>query len=176
VTPYGAGLIDGARGQLISSWLIEKLAPSASARTAWRKPMGEAALQLQPIGYVASPLRTRAEVPRQGDEGTPDARIVILDPFVAGLGDLRPGMDLVVLTSLHQAARDTLRTRPRNDPAAREQGVSSMRSPDRPNPLGLHRVRLLTIDGPELEARGLEAIGATRMVDLKPTLDAHLER
>ena len=133
-------------------------------------------LELQVIGRVRSPLRDPADAPRQGDEGAPRARLV-LDPAVwPGLDGLRVGAEMLVLTWLHRARRDVLRTRPRNDPDRQEQGVFTTRSPDRPNPLGLHRVRVIAFDGNAVEVDGLEAVDGTPVVDLKPLLGPVDER
>ncbi len=101
--------------------------------------------QVKPIGWVESPLTERAQAPRQGDEGAPDAWLVF-EPWVAdGIRGIVPGAGLIVLTWLDRADRDVLVTRPRDDPARPPTGVFSTRSPDRPNPVGLHRVQVLAI-------------------------------
>src|SRR5215475_9760419 len=97
--------------------------------------------QVVPIGWVESPLKDRAQAPRQGDEGAPDAWLAFQPEVAEGLRDLAPGAEIIVLTWLDRAARDVLVTRPRDDPARPATGVFSTRSPDRPNPVGLHRVR-----------------------------------
>jgi tRNA-Thr(GGU) m(6)t(6)A37 methyltransferase TsaA len=103
--------------------------------------------ELHPIGRVESPLVDRAAAPKQGDEGSPEAWLVF-DPAVRdGLRDLEPGTDVLVLTWLDRARRDVLTTRPRDDPRNPEVGVFSTRSPDRPNPIGLHRVRITAVEG-----------------------------
>jgi tRNA-Thr(GGU) m(6)t(6)A37 methyltransferase TsaA len=132
---------------------------------------------LRPIGRVLSPLRDPADAPKQGDEGAPEARLE-LDPAVAeGLGDLRAGDEVLVLTWLHRADRGVLRVHPRDDASVPLRGVFSTRSADRPNPIGIHRVRVLEIERPTLlRVSGLEAIDDTRIVDLKPVLDAVDER
>jgi tRNA-Thr(GGU) m(6)t(6)A37 methyltransferase TsaA len=133
-------------------------------------------LELHVIGVVRSPLHDPAEAPRQGDEGAPRARLV-LDPQVwPGLDGLQAGAELLVLTWLHRARRDVLRTRPRDDPSREEQGVFTTRSPDRPNPLGLHRVRVVAFEGYAVEVDGLEAVDGTPVVDLKPLLGPVDER
>jgi len=93
-----------------------------------------------------------------------------------GLRDLQPGAEVIVLTWLHQADRDVLRVHPRDDLKNPEQGVFSTRSPDRPNPIGLHRVEILSIEGTRIRVRNLEVVDGTPVVDVKPTLDAALER
>jgi len=93
-----------------------------------------------------------------------------------GLRDLRPGTDVIVLTGLDRARRDVLRVHPRGDPANPEQGVFSTRSPDRPNPIGLHRVRILSIEGRRIYVRNLEALDGTPIMDVKPVLDPGLDR
>jgi tRNA-Thr(GGU) m(6)t(6)A37 methyltransferase TsaA len=125
---------------------------------------------VNPIGRVRSPLTDRAAAPRQGDEGAPPAEIVLRPEFGPALDGLRPGDDLLVLTWLHLARRDELTTRPRDDPDRAEQGVFSTRSPDRPNPIGLHRVRVTSIEGTTIRVLDLEALDGTPVVDLKPVL------
>lgn len=132
--------------------------------------------ELHPIGRVQSPLTDRASAPKQGDEGAPDAWLVFDEAFATGLRDLAPGIDVLVLTWLDRADRTVLETRPRDDPAAREHGVFSTRSPDRPNPIGLHRVAIVAIDGLRIHVRDLEAIDGTPILDVKPVLDRTLER
>ena len=125
---------------------------------------------LRPIGRVSSPLADPGTAPKQGFEGAPDAWLVF-DPDVAdGLRDLGVGADVFVLTWLHQARRDVLAVHPRDDPRNPETGVFSTRSQDRPNPIGLHRVRVAAVDGLRVLVRGLEAVDGTPVVDVKPVL------
>ena len=132
--------------------------------------------QVVPIGWVESPLTDRAQAPRQGDEGAPDAWLVF-DPKVAeGIRDLAAGAEILVLTWLDRAARDVLVTRPRDDPARPPTGVFSTRSPDRPNPIGVHRVRIVATDGLRMRVRPLEALDKTPVLDVKPVLDKTAER
>jgi tRNA-Thr(GGU) m(6)t(6)A37 methyltransferase TsaA len=132
--------------------------------------------QVEPIGWVESPLTERAQAPRQGDEGAPAAWLVF-DPQVAdGLRDLGPGTEIIVLTWLDRADRGVLVTRPRSDPARPLTGVFSTRSPDRPNPIGLHRVRVLAVEGLRVQVGPLEALDKTPVIDVKPVLDAAAER
>jgi tRNA-Thr(GGU) m(6)t(6)A37 methyltransferase TsaA len=133
-------------------------------------------MQLVSIGTVSSPLKHRDDAPKQGDEGAPEARLEI-DPAVAeGLVGIAEGDELLVLTWLDRAERDVLRVNPRNDPSRGIQGVFSTRSPDRPNPIGLHRVTVLELDGARLRVSGLEALDGTPIVDLKPLLRSIEER
>lgn len=132
--------------------------------------MAGRAPSLRPIGRVESPLVETALAPKQGDEGAPDAWLV-LDPAVAdGLADVRAGDEAIVITWLHRARRDVLRVHPRDDPAAPLRGVFSTRSADRPNPIGLHRVRVLAVEGTRVRVAGLEAVDGTPVLDLKPAL------
>jgi tRNA-Thr(GGU) m(6)t(6)A37 methyltransferase TsaA len=125
---------------------------------------------LRPIGWVRSPLVRLATAPKQGDEGAPDAWIEF-DPSVReAVRDLRAGIDVIVLTWLDRARRDVLVTRPRDDPSRPEVGVFSTRSPDRPNPIGLHRVTIVAVDGDRIQVRNLEALDGTPVVDVKPVL------
>jgi tRNA-Thr(GGU) m(6)t(6)A37 methyltransferase TsaA len=132
--------------------------------------------QVVPVGWVESPLTSRAQAPRQGDEGAPDAWLVFEPGVADGIRDLDTGTEVLVLTWLDRAARDVLVTRPRDDPARPPTGVFSTRSPDRPNPIGLHRVRILAIDGLRVLVRPLEALDKTPILDVKPVLDKTTER
>ncbi|HEU5001405.1 MAG TPA: tRNA (N6-threonylcarbamoyladenosine(37)-N6)-methyltransferase TrmO [Actinomycetota bacterium] len=128
------------------------------------------AIDLTPIGRVESPLTGRALAPKQGDEGSPEAWLVFHQEVADALTDLAPGTEILVLTWLHQARRDTLRTHPRDDQSQPERGVFSTRSPDRPNPIGLHRVPVLEVDGLRIKVGHLEAIDGTPVLDVKPVL------
>jgi len=132
--------------------------------------------QVVPIGWVESPLKERAQAPRQGDEGAPDAWLVFQPEVAEGLRDLAAGSEIIVLTWLDRAARDVLVTRPRDDPARPPTGVFSTRSPDRPNPVGLHRVQVVAAEGLRILVRPLEALDKTPVIDVKPVLDAATER
>ena len=114
-------------------------------------------MQLAAIGTVESTLRDRASAPLQGDEGAPEATIAFDEGVAAALDGIAPGDEVLVLTWLHEAARDVLRVNPRGDRSRAEQGVFATRSPDRPNPIGLHRVTVVAVDG-------------TPVVDVKPVL------
>ena len=133
-------------------------------------------MELQAIGTVASPLKDLAAAPKQGDEGAPDAWLVFDAGVADGLDGIAPGDELVVLTWLDRAARDVLRVHPRGDLRRPAQGVFTTRSPDRPNPIGLHRVTVLEVDGLRLRVRDLEALDGTPVVDVKPVLGGVGER
>jgi tRNA-Thr(GGU) m(6)t(6)A37 methyltransferase TsaA len=127
--------------------------------------------ELVPIGWVRSPLQHLAAAPKQGHEGAPDARIQVESRFLPGLDRLAAGQDLLILTWLHQSRRDVLAVHPRDDPSQPLTGVFATRSSDRPNPIGLHRVRLLALEsGGVLHVSGMEAIDGTPVVDIKPAL------
>jgi len=127
--------------------------------------------QLRPIGVVRSELSDRDAAPKQGDEGAPDAWLVFDDDLDDALRDLEAGAEIIVLTWLHLARRNILRVRPRDHPANAKRGVFSTRSPDRPNPIGMHRVRILEVDGRRLRVNDMEAVDGTPIVDVKPVLD-----
>jgi tRNA-Thr(GGU) m(6)t(6)A37 methyltransferase TsaA len=132
--------------------------------------MSEARYWLRPIGWVQSPLTERDQAPRQGDEGAPGAWLV-LEPAVAdAMADLEPGSEVILLTWLDRASRDVMRVHPRGDESRPLEGVFSTRSPDRPNPIGLHTVRIVAIEGTRIEVRNLEALDKTPILDLKPVL------
>jgi tRNA-Thr(GGU) m(6)t(6)A37 methyltransferase TsaA len=125
---------------------------------------------LEPIGHVVSPLTDAADAPRQGDEGAPDAWLVIAEAYAAAAADIRPGQDLLVLTWLDRARRDVQTVHPRGDAGRPEEGVFTTRSPHRPNPVGLHRVRVIAVNGLRIEVGDLEALDGTPLVDIKPVL------
>jgi tRNA-Thr(GGU) m(6)t(6)A37 methyltransferase TsaA len=138
--------------------------------------MTKASYEVRPIGVVESPLVDREAAPRQGDEGSPDAWLVF-DPGVSeGIRDLQIGTEILVLTWLDRARRDVLTVHPRGDARNPMTGVFSTRSPDRPNPIGLHRVRIESIDGTRVRVRNLEALDGTPIVDVKPLLGPIDER
>jgi tRNA-Thr(GGU) m(6)t(6)A37 methyltransferase TsaA len=126
---------------------------------------------IRPIARVHSSLKDRAAAPKQGSEGAPDARLEILPDFAQGLDGLEVGQQIVILTWLHEAEREVLKVHPRGDKRNPLTGVFATRSPDRPNPVGLHRVTILGIEsGRWLSVQGLEAIDGTPVVDIKPVL------
>ena len=133
--------------------------------------MSDEAYRLRPVGRVESPLTDPDLAPRQGDEGSPEAWLVFTPEVGAGLRDLRPGADVLVLTWLDRARRDVLAVHPRGDESRPETGVFSTRSPHRPNPIGLHRVRVLDVDGLRVRVADLEAVHGTPVLDVKPVLD-----
>jgi tRNA-Thr(GGU) m(6)t(6)A37 methyltransferase TsaA len=128
------------------------------------------AFELTPIGHVESPLTDPATAPKQGDEGAPDAWLVLEPAVLPALDGVSAGDEAIVLTWLDRAARDVLRVHPRDDESRPQQGVFSTRSPDRPNPIGLHRVEVVSIDGGRVRVRNLEAVDGTPVLDLKPVL------
>src|SRR3954466_9068668 len=133
-------------------------------------------MELVAIGRVESPLTDRAAAPKQGDEGAPDAWLVLRPGVAEGLDGIRPGDELIVLTWLDRARRDVLRVHPRGDVTNPEQGVFNTRSPARPNPIGLHAIEVVAIDGPRVRVRNLEAVDGTPVLDLKPVLRGIGER
>jgi len=126
--------------------------------------------EVRPVARVESPLQERGTAPKQGDEGAPPARVVFAPEFRPAAADLRPGDRLVLLTWLHEADREVQAVHPRGDPDRPREGVFSTRSPDRPNPIGLHTVTVTAADGGTLTVTGLEAIDGTPVLDVKPVL------
>jgi tRNA-Thr(GGU) m(6)t(6)A37 methyltransferase TsaA len=125
---------------------------------------------VRPIGVVRSELRRREDAPRQGREGAPDAWVELSPRLLDGLRGLEAGEEVVLVTWFHEADRGVLQVHPRNDETLPLTGVFLTRSPDRPNPLGLHRVRVLQIEGNRLRVGPLEAIDGTPVVDIKAVL------
>jgi tRNA-Thr(GGU) m(6)t(6)A37 methyltransferase TsaA len=126
--------------------------------------------ELQPVGWVESPLTDPATAPKQGHEGSPEAWLVFDPPVLDAIREIRPGDELIVLTWLDRARRDVLRVHPRDDVANPEQGVFKTRSADRPNPIGLHPVEVVAVEGERVRVRNLEAVDGTPIIDVKPVL------
>ena len=138
--------------------------------------MSQTSYQIQPIGWVESPLDDRDLAPKQGDEGAPDAWLVFNSNMRPAIRDLELGTEIIVLTWLDRARRDVLVVHPRSDPNKPQRGVFSTRSPDRPNPIGLHNVQILEISDTRIRVRNLEALDKTPIVDIKPVLEPIRER
>ena len=138
-----------------------------SAKATHAVPAGA---RLRPIGVVRSGIRERSEAPRQGSEGAPDAWLEVHPWAAEGLQGLSAGDEIIVVTWLHRAHRDVLRVHPRSDPRNPLTGVFATRSPDRPNPLGLHPVVVRAVDGNRLRIGPIEVIDGTPVVDVKPVL------
>jgi tRNA-Thr(GGU) m(6)t(6)A37 methyltransferase TsaA len=132
--------------------------------------------QLRPVGRVESPLRDRAAAPKQGDEGAPQARVVFLREFREAAGGLRKGDEMILLTWLHLGRRDVLSVHPRGDAKRPLTGVFATRSPERPNPIGLHTVVIEAVERDAIAVRALEAIDGTPVLDVKPVLGRVDER
>ena len=125
---------------------------------------------IHPIGFIHSDLRARNDAPRQGHEGAPDVWLEVSPRFGEALQGLTSGQEIIIITWLHQAPRQVLKVHPRDDVSSPLAGVFSTRSPARPNPLGLHRVTVRTIDGNRLRIGPMEAIDGTPVADIKPVL------
>jgi tRNA-Thr(GGU) m(6)t(6)A37 methyltransferase TsaA len=130
----------------------------------------EGDLVLRPIGRVESPLTDPEAAPKQGYEGAPDSWLVFDAELLEGLDGIRPGDRVIVLTWLDRARRDILRVHPRDDMSNPMRGVFGTRSADRPNPIGLHEVEIVSIEEGRMLVRNLEALDGTPIVDVKPVL------
>ncbi len=126
--------------------------------------------EVKAIGRVESSLTDLGSAPRQADEGAPRAWLVFEPTVLEGLRNLRPGDEVLLFTWLDRARRDVLRVHPRGDPSRAEEGVFSTRSPHRPNPIGLHRVEIIAVDGARVQVHSLEAVDGTPILDVKPLL------
>lgn len=138
--------------------------------------MGEARYELRPVGRVRSALTDPTEAPRQGDEGAPEAWLVFEAEVADALVGIREDAEVLLFTWLDRARRDVLTVHPRGDRSRAATGVFDTRSPHRPNPIGLHRVRVVAVDGLRVRVAGLEAIDGTPIVDVKPLLGPVDER
>jgi len=138
--------------------------------------MTETSYTIRPIGVIRSELDSREAAPLQGYEGAPEAWLELTAPVAQGLAGITPGDELIVLTWLHRARRDVLQVHPRGRLEAPLTGVFATRSPDRPNPVGLHRVSVLEVAGQRLRVAPIEAIDGTPVVDIKPVLASSEDR
>jgi tRNA-Thr(GGU) m(6)t(6)A37 methyltransferase TsaA len=132
--------------------------------------MSDDGLELRPVATVRSSLTDLASAPKQAHEGAPEAWLEFDPAVLEALDGLRPGDEIIVLTWLDRADRGVLRVHPRGDPANPIRGVFATRSPARPNPIGLHPVRILAIDGTRVRVSALEALDGTPVLDVKPVL------
>ena len=132
--------------------------------------------ELRPVGVIRSTLTSRHEAPKQGSEGAPEAWVDIDPAFAKALNGIAAGQEVILVTWLHQGLRDVLQVHPRDDPENPLKGVFATRSADRPNPIGLHRVRVLEIAEPlRLRVEPLEALDGTPVVDIKPVLPGSVD-
>ena len=134
------------------------------------KSVASVGARLRPVGVIRSVLKSRGQAPKQGEEGAPDAWLEVLPWAAEALHGLGVGDQILVVTWLHRARRDILKVHPRSDPRNPLTGVFATRSPDRPNPLGLHPVTVRRIDGKRLRVGPIEAVDGTPVVDIKPVL------
>jgi tRNA-Thr(GGU) m(6)t(6)A37 methyltransferase TsaA len=162
----------GVRGDKLLYTQDDRAATVQKRKTQRRtggKSIAESA-QLRPVGVIRSTLRSRRDAPKQGHEGAPDAWLEIHSFALDALDGVAPGDELLILTWFHQANRQTLKVHPRSNPSRRLTGVFATRSPDRPNPIGLHRVTVRKIATNRLRIGPIEAIDGTPVVDIKPAL------
>ena len=127
---------------------------------------------IEPIGVIRSVIKDRSEAPKQGSEGAPNAILDMSPGYMDGLDRMQVGDEIIVITWLHSAHRDVLKVHPRGEPSNPLTGVFSTRSPDRPNPLGLHRVKVLEINLGRLRIGPIEVIDGTPVVDIKPMVES----
>jgi tRNA-Thr(GGU) m(6)t(6)A37 methyltransferase TsaA len=122
------------------------------------------------IGLVRSSLKELKDCPLQESEGAPHASVIIDHDYIDAISGLNAGAEILLLTWLHKGDRTTLKTKPRNNPAAKLTGVFATRSPDRPNPIGLHVANILSINGSEIKISRLEVLDGTPVIDIKPVI------
>jgi tRNA-Thr(GGU) m(6)t(6)A37 methyltransferase TsaA len=144
------------------------VASGAGGRSAPTVALPASRARLHPIGVIRSTLKARGTAPKQGREGAPDAWLELAPAVAAALEGLAVGDEILVLTWFHRARRDTLQVYPRSNRRLRLAGVFATRSPDRPNPIGLHPVTIKRITGTRLRIGPIEAIDGTPVIDIKP--------
>ena len=161
---------------LVAAHFAGRHANRLSAYVRSDRNMNESGYTLRPIGVVRSQLTSLEAAPLQGDEGAPEAWLELAAPVAQGLVGIEAGDQLMVLTWLHRARRDVLQVHPRGRLEVPLTGVFATRSPNRPNPVGLHRVTVLEAAGYRLRVAPMEAIDGTPIVDIKPVLVQAHER
>ena len=125
---------------------------------------------IEPIGVIHSELTSCEAAPHQGNEGAPDAWLEVNSTVAEGLEGITAGDEIILITWFHKARRNLLKVHPRGDRNMPLKGAFATRSPDRPNPLGLHRVTVLEVSGNRLRVGPIEAIDGTPVIDIKPVL------
>ena len=130
------------------------------------------AISIEPIGVIRSEIKKKEDAPLFYTEGAPNAILELNPDYREGLVRMQAGDEIIVITWLHQSRRDVLKVHPRGDASNPLTGVFSTRSPDRPNPLGLHRVKVLEINSDRLQLGPIEAIDGTPVIDIKPVVES----
>jgi tRNA-Thr(GGU) m(6)t(6)A37 methyltransferase TsaA len=125
---------------------------------------------IRPIGVIHSKLKNLEDCPLQENENAPQATIELFAKYKQGIKNLEVGSTFILFTWLHESDRSVLSTRPRNNPGAPLTGVFSTRSPDRPNPIGMHSVKVVSIDGNKIVVSSLEVLDQTPVIDIKPEI------
>jgi tRNA-Thr(GGU) m(6)t(6)A37 methyltransferase TsaA len=128
---------------------------------------------IKPIGVIRSEIKNREDAPLFYTEGAPNALLEMIPAYTDGLYRMQVGDEIIVITWFHQACRETIKVHPRGDVSNPLTGVFSTRSPDRPNPLGLHRVKVLEINQGGLHIGPIEAIDGTPVIDIKPVVESN---
>jgi tRNA-Thr(GGU) m(6)t(6)A37 methyltransferase TsaA len=159
-----------AAGRAVGGSATAGAAPAGRAGPAGQR------YEVRPVGWVESSLTHLAQAPNQGREGAPPAWLAIEPDLAEAIRDLRAGQQVLVLTWLDRARRDELACVPGDDPASPPLGVFSTRSPNRPNPIGVHRAQILAVEGLRIQVSELEALDRTPVIDIKPVLDLVAER
>ena len=127
---------------------------------------------ITPVGVIRSEIKNRKDAPLFYTEGAPNAFLEMIPAYTDGLDRIEAGDEIIVITWFHQARRDVLKVHPRGDRSNPLTGVFLTRSPDRPNPLGLHRVTVLEINSSRLLIGPIEAIDGTPVIDIKPVVES----
>jgi tRNA-Thr(GGU) m(6)t(6)A37 methyltransferase TsaA len=122
------------------------------------------------IGKINSSLKRIEDCPLQENENAPTAELIILPEFIEAIKDITIGSNILLLTWLHQADRSVVKCVTRNNYGAPLKGVFSTRSPDRPNPIGMHTVKVLGIDNDVIKVSALEVLDQTPLIDIKPCM------
>ena len=127
---------------------------------------------IEPIGVIRSEIKNREDAPLFYTEGAPNAFLEMIPAYTDGLDRMQVGDEIILITWFHRARREVLKVHPRGNITNPLTGVFSTRSPDRPNPLGLHRVKVLEINSGRLRIGPIEAIDETPVIDIKPVVES----
>ncbi len=120
------------------------------------------------IGKIQSSLKNIEDCPLQESENAPEASIIIFPEFTEGVKDIKAGSEILLFTWFHKADRSVIKCIPRREFGSPLIGVFSTRSPDRPNPIGIHFTKVVSISNGTIKVSALEALDETPVVDIKP--------
>ena len=123
------------------------------------------------IGKIHSSLKSIKDCPLQESENAPEATIEISPEYLDGIKDIKAGAGILLFTWLHEADRNVITCVTRRNYDSPKVGVFSTRSPDRPNPIGIHSVKVMSVENNRIKVSALEVLDQTPLIDIKPDLN-----